>query len=914
VTSPTTSKKKAPHIVLIDGANALYRAFFALPPMRNAAGEPTSAVLGFANMLQKVIREEEPDLIGVVFDGKGKTFRHELFPKYKAGREKQAEDLTAQFPVARDLARAYGLRVLLEDGVEADDIIATLVAHAPKHSTVTIVSTDKDLMQLVSDRVQLWDTMKDRRYGPAEVEARFGVPPEQLLDLRSLVGDASDNIPGVKGIGEKGAATLIRSFDTLENLLEHASDVEAKRARTALLEQGEQAKLSKRLATLQTNVKLPCAVDELRAEPPDFEVLGAKLNHLGFSRLLTKLDEDMAGGGGERTRSSRHHEGDANHREPCELICNAQDLERLRGRLEVAEFIAIVPIVPETGLLCEGLVGLAVSDEEAHTAYLPLGHKASRDKAAQLDAARVAEVFFSLLAGARAKPWISSDAKALCTAFAELGFELPSADFDLLIAGFLLDPAAQNTLAALAAEHLHRTVQTWENLAGRGAKATLAAELSPEQVAAWGGAQVATLVTLYPVLRMHLERDGLAALFDEVEMPLTAVLSRLERAGVRIDEALLGEISVEYEGLLASIEAEIFELAGERFKVNSPKQLQVILFEKLGLRPIKRTKTGNSTNESVLTDLSRQHPLPARVLAYRHLAKLKSTYVDALPPLVNPRTGRIHPTFLQTGAATGRLACVQPNLQNIPIRSEEGARIRTAFIPAAGTRLLCADYSQVELRILAHYSGDDNLMEAFRGDEDIHRRTAAEVLGIAPEEVTPEERAQAKAVNFGIIYGSSAFGLAAQLGIPTGAAQAYIDHYFEHYRGVRHFLDDTLKDAREKGFVRTLLGRRRYLPDLGSRNRTLRQAAERMAVNTVIQGTAADLIKKAMVVVDRKLAEGDFKARVILQVHDELVLEVSKREETPLRKLLVEQMESVMSLRVPLRVDLGIGKNWREAH
>ncbi|MBW2712651.1 MAG: DNA polymerase I, partial [Deltaproteobacteria bacterium] len=467
---------------------------------------------------------------------------------------------------------------------------------------------------------------------------------------------------------------------------------------------------------------------------------------------------------------------------------------------------------------------------------------------------------------------------------------------------------------ALASAHLDRTLQSWEELAGRGAKAVPAALLDMKQVGAWAAEQVDALSQLYAPMREIIDSDGLSALFDDIEMPLTAVLSRIERAGVRIDEKLLGQLSVEYEASLAGIEKEIFKLAGEEFKVSSPKQLQVILFEKLGLKPSKKTKTGYSTDESVLQELASEHELPGRVLAFRHLSKLKSTYVDALPRLVNERTGRIHPTLLQTGAATGRLSCLHPNLQNIPIRTEEGSRIRTAFIPAEGTRLLCADYSQVELRILAHYSEDKSLLDAFNNGEDVHRRTAAEVLGVDPEDVTSEDRAQAKAVNFGIVYGSSAFGLANQLGIPVYAAQEYIDSYFERYQGVRRFLDETLEEAKKKSYVVTLLDRRRYLPDLNSRNRVQRQAAERMAVNTVVQGTAADLIKKAMVAVDRRLADEGLSARVILQVHDELMLEVSEKDEEAVRKLLTDEMENVWELSVPLSIDIGVGENWRVAH
>jgi DNA polymerase-1 len=482
------------------------------------------------------------------------------------------------------------------------------------------------------------------------------------------------------------------------------------------------------------------------------------------------------------------------------------------------------------------------------------------------------------------------------------------------LAAFLLDPAAQRTTTTLAHAYLDRNARSFEEVAGRGAKATPVESLLPNELAAWAAGEAAALRDLAPLLRDRLEEDGLLALFEDVELPLAAVLARMERSGVRIDEGFLGELSTQYEKELSRIEAEIYGLAGEEFLVSSPKQLQRILFEKLKLSPVKKTKTGFSTDEKVLEQLSAQHELPAAILAYRRLAKLKSTYVDALPRLVNPETGRIHPSFHQTGAATGRLSCTDPNLQNIPIRTEEGVRIREAFIPAEGMTLLSADYSQVELRILAHYSGDESLIDAFEKGEDVHRRTAAEVAGIDPNTVTAEQRARAKAINFGIIYGSTAFGIANQLGIASADAQATIDTYFERYRGVRRFLDETIRRAREEGFVRTLLGRRRWLPDLASRNRVLRQAGERMAVNTVIQGTAADLIKKTMVEVHEALAAEAPEVRMILQVHDELVFEVPTGVVDPIRERVRDIMQGVYALRVPLDVDVGVGATWREAH
>jgi DNA polymerase-1 len=882
-------------IVLVDGTNSLYRAFFAIPGLRAPGGFPTNAAYGFVNMLAKVLREEEPDAVIVVFDARGKTFRHELYAGYKAGRDAQPEDLSAQFPLVRELIEAHRIPIVEVPEFEADDVIATLVERAPAQAQVAIVSTDKDLMQLVSERVTLLDGVKDRRYGPVEVEERFGVAPERILDLRALVGDPSDNIPGVKGIGAKGAVKLLADWGDLEELLEHAAEIKAKRARTALLERAEDARLSKRLSTLRTDVPLPLELADARRQEPDREKLRALYERLGFTRLLEALDEApgaAAPGGGADVD-----------------VAILRELGELEGVFEEISKLPCVPllaVIEEAGPLAGEAVGLAVALDAARAVYLPIeGGLAFEEVATRLE---------PLLGVGGSVAWSGCDSKQIQMLFGERGFELAVPHFDAEIAGQLLDSAGARSLPALAAQTLGAKLRSWEELAGRGAKAKPAAELPLEELARWAGETICAVSSLCPPLARRLDADGLAELFEEVELPLTRVLARMERAGVRIDEGVLEELSREYQGQLERIEGEVHRLAGEEFLISSPKQLQRILFEKLALPVVKKTKTGYSTDEDVLERLSAQHELPEQVLRYRRLAKLKNTYVDALPPLVNPRSGRIHPTFNQLGAATGRLSATHPNVQNIPIRTPEGVRIREAFVPAEGHLLLSADYSQVELRILAHYSQDESLIEAFQCGEDIHRRTAAEVAGIAPEQVSQEQRDRAKAVNFGIIYGSSAFGLAKQLGIAAAEAQETIDAYFERYRGVRRFLDRTIEEARERGYVSTHLGRRRHLPDLRSRNRSLRQAAERMAVNSVIQGTAADLIKKAMVAVDAALEAEGPPARMILQVHDELVFEVPEAAQQALGERVRELMEGVLPLRVPLVVDVGVGRNWREAH
>lgn len=906
------SKSSDPaRLVVVDGANAIYRAFFAIPNLRAPDGTPTNAALGFVTMLTKVLREERPTHVAVASDPRGGSFRNRIFSEYKAGRDKQPEDLTLQIPIIAELCAAFGVPMLEVPDFEADDVIATLVATAPEGAEVRIVSTDKDLMQLVRPGVELLDSGKGRRIDEAAVEARFGVPPSMLLDVRALVGDSSDNIPGVKGIGEKGAAKLILEYGSLDELLEKAAEVKAKRAREGLLEQADEARLSRELATLRYDVPIESGWAGLQRQEPDTARLRELYQRFGFTRLLDTLDDFEAASGGSPSESAL--EEAAGSEIEVDLIRDDELLGALSDRLRAAKSVSIHPVASAGTAVSQNLLGLALSTGADTATYLACRGEGLLDReGVSLDA--VCSMLASVFDGEAAPSWLGFDTKGIQSIFAEQGLILPLPALDVEIAGQLLDSTGAHQLSPLASEYLGQTLRSWEDLAGRGAKAKSVEELGLESVSIWAAEQANTLSALADVMRARLVEYELTSLLDEVEVPLTAVLSKMERAGVRIDEAHLANLSQEYEKELSRIEKEIHRLAGEEFLVSSPKQLSVILFEKLGLPILKKTKTGYSTAESVLEQLIQHHELPAQVLAWRKLSKLKSTYIDALPPLVNEKTGRIHPSFHQLGAATGRLSASNPNVQNIPIRGSEGARIREAFVPAEGQILVSADYSQVELRVVAHYSGDASLIEAFRNGEDIHRRTAAEVAGVALEEVSDDQRARAKAVNFGIIYGSSAFGLSQQLGIAAGEAQEQINAYFARYEGVRRFLDETTAQAKEEGFVRTLMGRRRYLPDLASRNRVLRQAAERMATNTVIQGTAADLIKKAMVDVDRALSESGIEATMIMQVHDELVFETTQSALSELSELVRARMEQVAVLSVPLTVDIGAGASWRDAH
>jgi DNA polymerase-1 len=898
-------------LVVIDGANAIYRAFFAIPNLRAPDGTPTGAAYGFVTMLIKVLREEKPTHVVIASDPPGGSFRREIFPEYKAGRDAQPEDLTTQFPLVAELCAAFGVPMLEVQKFEADDVIATLVETAPEGAEVCIVSTDKDLMQLIRPGVEMLDSAKGRRIDSAAVEERFGVPPSQLLDMRALVGDPSDNIPGVKGIGEKGAAKLIKEFGDLDRLLENADQVKAKRAREGLQVYADDARLSRELSTLRGDVPLGEGWDALKVALPDRDRLRGLYQKFGFTRLLDGLDaESSAEANAEKADSSPVTVDDS---VPVEVLNREEALAALIDQLATAKCVALYPIIQSGTAVPDRLLGLALSSPDHTDRYLAMSGEGLFDRDGISEAA-LCTAMRKLFTSDSKPDWIGFDTKILQKFFAEAGLELPLPSVDVELAAGLLDSSGGRKLSTLAFEYLGYVVASWEDLAGRGARAKSPDDLGLEVVSSWAALQARTLLALGDPLRSRLESDGLAPLFDEIETPLSAVLARMERTGVRVDENHLKLLSEEFEKDLVVLEAEIYRLAGEKFLVGSPKQLQVILFEKLGLPILKKTKTGYSTAENVLEQLSEHHELPGQVLAWRKLSKLKSTYIDALPRLIEERTGRIHPSFHQLGAATGRLSASNPNVQNIPIRGKQGARIREAFVPAEGLVLVSADYSQVELRILAHYSGDSSLVEAFRQGEDIHRRTAAEVAGISIDEVSDEERARAKAVNFGIIYGSTAFGLSQQLGIAASEAQATIDAYFSRYDGVRRFLDETIERAKKDGCVRTLLGRRRHLPDLNSRNRVLRQAAERMATNTVIQGTAADLIKLAMVRVDRVLEEKKLDAIMILQVHDELVFETTEASRADLSAMVTAEMEGVATLAVPLIVDLGFGPNWRVAH
>jgi DNA polymerase-1 len=918
-------------LLLVDASSSIFRAFHAIPDLRSAAGVPTNAVLGFATMLQKVLRERAPRYAAVAWDSAGPRRRSQTYADYKATRDATPEDLRAQLGYIRRLVAAYRIPSFECAGEEADDVIATLVARlASERVRVCIVSTDKDLMQLVSERVVLLDTMRDRAFGPAEVIARFGVPPERMLDLRALVGDPSDNIPGVKGIGEKGAAALLAAHGSLDAILAHVDEVTPARARNALASGAEAARLSWELSRLTTDLPLAVDLPSLRLQAPDKPGLAELFAELDLRRLLDALGPDAARPVAPAAPALAVQ---------MEHIADAAGARRLAERMAGIERLGVAGVLGSAEPMTAPLLGLALAEAPESAVYVSLEH---------LEAAGVLEALCPLLE-ADGRRFVGPDLKALAVSFATRGLRLGGTLADIGVTAYVADPS-QNVaqLASLAKAYLGAELplppvpaQATLPLALRPASeamsldGNLACEASartpaPDEVPSAPapaamrvppGADVAGVAATYAAHALALDvaiesqlTPVQRALLSEIERPLTRVLAGMELAGVRIDGAALAALGTELARDLARIEQEVYLLAGEPFNIGSPKQLQYILFEKLGLPATKKTKTGYSTDESVLEELSLQYALPRAVLDYRKLAKLKSTYVDALPRLVNPRTRRIHGSFNQTVAATGRLSSSNPNLQNIPVRTPQGQRIREAFIPADGAVLLSADYSQIELRILAHLSEDPVLVAAFVSGDDIHVQTAAHVFGIPPEVVTAEQRSQMKAVNFGIIYGSSAFGLARQLGVPQAVAAAHIRDYFARYPSVRSFLDRTIDQARERGYAETIDGRRRYLPELASRNHARRSAAERMATNSVIQGTAADFIKRAMVRIDAALPRHAQHARLILQVHDELVFEAPPSELAGLGALVRTEMQSVASLRVPLLVHLGSGKSWRAAH
>lgn len=882
-------------LFLIDGSSYIYRAFFALPHMSNSRGMPTNAAYGFTTMLQKVVREYSPDLIAVTFDAKGPTFRHEMYVDYKANRPAMPDNLQPQIPYIHRIVEAFNMPCLMEGGVEADDIIGTLaVKGEAKGYEVVIVTGDKDMMQLVTPSVSMLDTMKDKTTGPDEVVERFGVGPEHVIDVMGLMGDSADNIPGVPGVGEKTAVKLLSEYSTLEKLYEAIDSIKGK-LKEKLETNKDTAFLSRQLATINCELDFEVSEEGFAITEPDIEKLRELFKELEFSRLL----KDLAP---QKSLS----------REDYRLLMTIDEVKEVLGQIGADALLSIDLETTSLDTTVAEIVGISLSFEAHKAFYIPLAHRylgvpkqPGRDE--------VLALFKPLLESVNLKK-TGHNLKYDMSVLRRYNIEMKGIYCDTMIASYLLHPTrASHSLEEVSREFLDHQMITYKEAVGDPKKVCFD-EVDIEKAKDYAAEDADAAYLLAEMLLPQLKRDGFKELFHDVEIPLMTVLAEMEMAGVRIDTDFLGALEVEVASQMAASEAKIYEQAGEAFNINSPKQLAVILFEKLELPTSKKTKTGYSTNVEVLEKLAPQHELPAKILEYRSLAKLKSTYIDSLPKMVKPSTGRVHTSYNQTVTSTGRLSSSEPNLQNIPIKTELGKRIREAFVPEAGFVIMAADYSQVELRIMAHLSEDPVLVASFAKGEDIHVRTAAEVFGIFPQMVTEQMRREAKVINFGIIYGMSAFRLSNELGISPKLAKAYIDGYFQKYRGVRDYIDKLIDDAREHGYVTTLMKRRGYIPDIKSANANQRQFAERFAVNAPIQGTAADIIKVAMVNIARRLKKDALKSKMIMQVHDELVFEVPKGEVDAMKLLVAEEMEGVLELKAPLKVDIGVGKNWAEAH
>ncbi len=905
-------------LLLVDGSSYLYRAFHALPELKNRAGEPTGALYGVINMLRRLRREVPADYAACVFDAKGKTFRDALYPEYKAHRPPMPEELAAQIEPLHETIQALGWPLLVIDGVEADDVIGTLARQAERQGLSTLISSgDKDLCQLVSPHITVVDTMANKTYDPAGVMEKFGVPPERVLDWLTLVGDAIDNVPGVDKVGPKTAAKWLSEYGSLEALMAHAHEIRGvagENLRAAL----DWLPKARELLAVRTDVALPVGPADLAWRPEDRARLIELFTRYGFRSWLNELAAPPAAsagaGGGAAAGSDDHGEAAGRADRRYETVLDAAALDRWLDRIAHAELVCLDTETTALEPMQARLVGIALAVETGEAAYIPLAHRYA-GAPPQLPLARVLE---------RLRPWLEDPARPKLGqnlkydwhVLMNHGITLQGIAHDTLLQSYVLEAHERHDMDSLAERHLNETTIRYEEVCGKGANQIGFDQVELARATEYAAEDADITLRLHHALHPRIRAEpGLDFVYHAIEMPLLPVLARMERTGVLIDTARLKQHSDFLAGELRALEAKAQAAAGQPFNLASPKQLAELLFGQLGLPVLKKTPKGApSTDEEVLEKLALDYPLPRMILDWRALAKLKSTYTDKLPQMVDPATGRVHTTYAQATAVTGRLASVEPNLQNIPVRTPEGRKIREAFIAAPGFVIVSADYSQIELRIMAHLSGDERLLKAFREDADIHRATAAEVLGLAPEQVTPEQRRMAKAVNFGLIYGMSAFGLAAQLGIERAAAQNYIDRYFARYPGVARYMERTREKARQQGYVETLFGRRLYLPEIGSGNPARRNGAERAAINAPMQGTAADLIKLAMIAVQGWLDAERMMSRLIMQVHDELVLEVAEGELERVKQRLPELMCGVAQLTVPLKVDVGVGPNWEAAH
>ncbi len=896
--SSTNPDKK---LYLIDGHAIAYRAYYALikNPLTDSKGRPTGAVFGFANYLLKLLAEYSCPYVAVVFDSPVPTFRHELFKEYKANREEMPADMQSQIPLIRRLVDVFNIPALIQPGLEADDIIAHVTTRAAKDGfEVFLVTRDKDLMQLVGPKVRMLAFESSggiEDIGPEQVKEKLGVPPEQVRDLLALMGDASDNIPGVPGVGPKTAQKILEKAHTIDDLLADPSCIENEKLRAKIVENKETLILSRKLATLHTDVGFDLSLSDLAARPVNKSEAAAFFKELEFSSLLS-------------------HPMFAEHRKLDYRVTFCKTIGELEGFVERIEKAKLVSIDTETTSLVPReatLVGISLAVDKTDALYVPVGHTAPEGN---LPLGKVLAVLKPVIESA-AIVKIGQNLKYDYQIFRNLGLTMAGISFDAMVAGYVIDPGKRNySLDAMAAQLLGVTPIPIESLIGKGAKQKNFAETAIADAANYSGEDVILPLYLKELFEPTLEERNLIKLFRDIEMPLVSVLADMEWEGVCIDEVLLSRLSSEYTKRLSAISKDIYRLAGEEFNLNSPKQISVVLFENLKLPKSKKTKTGLSTDVDALEKLQDSHPVVPKLLEYREVQKLLSTYIDALGPQVLVKSGRLHTTFNQTIAATGRLSSTNPNLQNIPVRTDAGRAIREAFIAPAGKAIVSADYSQIDLRILAHVSKDRFLADSFHEDKDIHSQTAAAIYGIMPELVTPEMRRAAKTINFGLMYGMGPVNLSRQLGISFREAQEFIDNYFKQFPTVKSYMTKSIEAAREKGFSETLLGRRRYLPEINADNRQVREAAERTAINTPIQGTAADIIKIAMIRISNNRALAPCPFTMLLQVHDELVFEVKEADADGFAKWVCAMMSDAYKLDVPLKVEAGKGRNWSEAH
>ncbi|SNV87063.1 DNA polymerase I [Legionella pneumophila] len=894
-----------PPLILIDGSSYFFRAFHALPPLTNSKGQPTGAIYGVANMIKKIIKDYQPEEIAVVFDAKGKTFRDEWYPEYKAHRPPMPQELSSQFQPLIQLLQAMGLPLLIIDGVEADDVIGTLAKQATEQGIPVVISTgDKDMAQLVNEHVSLINTMSNYSMDIDGVKAKFGVTPEQIIDYLTLIGDSVDNIPGVEKCGPKTAVKWLTEYQTLDNLLAHANEIGGKIGEY-LRASIPHLPLSKKLVTIKTDLDLPLNLNQLMPKPADSEQLIKLTRELEFKSWLKELLQEE-----ENQKSPK--EMDASNNKSYEIITTHQQLNHWLNKLEQSQQFCIDTETTNLDVMQAELVGISLAVEEENASYIPLAHT---DGSTQLVKEEVLTALKPILENP-AIGKIGQNIKYDYSVLKNYGITLKGIRYDTMLESYVLNSGAgRHDMDSLALKYLGYKTISYEDVAGKGAKQLRFDQIPVEKAGVYAAEDADITLRLHHKLYPMLD-EPLRNVLHDIEMPLLTVLADMEMHGVLIDPVILEKHGSRLKEQMKSLEQEAVQLAGKAFNLNSPKQLQEILFDEQKLPVVAKTPTGQpSTAESVLQELAFDYRLPAVILEYRSLSKLVSTYIDALPKRINPKTHRVHTSYNQAVAATGRLSSSDPNLQNIPIRSEEGRLIRTAFIAPEGSLIMAADYSQIELRIMAHLSQDDNLLRAFANGWDIHAATASEIFQTNLEAVSKEQRRRAKAVNFGLIYGMSAFGLAKQIGVERQDAQHYIDTYFRRYPKVLEYMERTRKQAHQLGYVETLFGRRLYLPEINSRNLMRQKAAERTAINGPMQGTAADIIKKTMLAISNwEHSQKNPSAKMIMQVHDELVFEIRKEAVEECHAIIHKLMEQTVKLSVPLVVSIGTGSNWDDAH